>query len=316
MVIRSLCTMLVTTALICPAASVFAQSREPVLLVPDRVPSAPQNAPNALRPDEQRANPGLPGPVSTEPPAQDVRPMPPPLSVDESRPVGSPDPYRAATTTGPAAGVPGETLEQKTLRNEAAGVVLEAEATVRRLTTNSGFKTQLQQLIRDARAVMVIPNFYKAGFVLGAAYGNGVLLVRGAGGGFSAPAFYRLTAGSIGFQAGVQNNEVVMAIMTDAGLRAVMEDQFKGGANIGVTFLTVGGGAEAATTTDVGEDIYAFSHSVGLFGGAGFEGTAIEPRPEWNAAAYGAGITLDDILFNQRASSMEAQGLQAALANP
>lgn len=197
---------------------------------------------------------------------------------------------------------------------DARAALSGAEATLVRLTTTSGFKDALASLIQRARAVMIIPDFYKAGFILGAAYGNGVLLARQPDGRFSDPAFYRLTAGSIGFQAGIQTNEVIMCIMTDAGLKAVLEDQFKGGANASATFFLVGGGADASTTTDLGEDIYAFSHSVGLFGGAGLEGTAIEPRHDWNVALYGSGTTPDAILFQGRVGTPFAESLKHLLA--
>ncbi|ABC24174.1 lipid-binding SYLF domain-containing protein [Rhodospirillum rubrum] len=197
---------------------------------------------------------------------------------------------------------------------DARATILSAEATLTRMTSTTGFKDQLKTLIRRSRAVLIIPSFYKAGFLVGGAYGHGVLLVRSSDGSFSDPAFYRLTAGSFGFQFGVQDNQVVMAIMTEAGLKAVMEDQFKGGATASVSFFMVGAGAEASTTTDVGEDIYAFSQSVGLFGGAGLEGTKIEPRQSWNMAVYGAGTTVRNVLFDRRVSTPLAANLKHLLA--
>jgi lipid-binding SYLF domain-containing protein len=205
-------------------------------------------------------------------------------------------------------------MEMKnTSATDARSLIAEAEATVVRLTNNSGFKKELGQLIDRARAIMVIPSFYKAGFILGASYGNGLLMTRAADGTFSDPAFYSLTAGSVGFQAGLQENEVVMAIMTDRGLKAVMEDQFKGGANASVTFFLIGGGAEASTTLDVGQDIYAFSHSVGLFGGASLEGTAIQPKTNWNDAIYGVGATPNAILINRALTTTLAESLKRSL---
>ena len=57
----------------------------------------------------------------------------------------------------------------------------------------------------------------------------------------------------------------------------------------GMSIGTIGVGAEAATTTNVGKDIIAYSTSAGLFAGGAFEGAAIKPRKDWNAAVYGVG---------------------------
>ncbi|WP_413204631.1 YSC84-related protein [Rhodospirillum sp. A1_3_36] len=315
----------------------LAQNNGPVLLVPNS-PSQPPPATGPAYGQEfstpQATTPQRPTPQGASP----SNALPPLLESQEihTSPNGSSQPGRTAPATAPMAApvtAPSQTptpatrsdqptsqtqaLSQMEMKNtsatDARSLIAEAEATVVRLTNNSGFKKELRQLIDRARAIMVVPSFYKAGFIVGAAYGNGLLMTRGSDGTFSDPAFYSLTAGSVGFQIGVQENEVVMAIMTDAGLKAVMEDQFKGGANVSVTFLVAGGGAEASTTTDVGEDIYAFSHSIGLFSGAGLEGTAIQPKTNWNDAIYGVGATPNAILINRVLTTPLAEGLKRSL---
>ncbi|MGB0695087.1 MAG: lipid-binding SYLF domain-containing protein [Rhodospirillaceae bacterium] len=203
--------------------------------------------------------------------------------------------------------------QEESLR-EARAVIHSAEATVTRLLSEAGFSESLSGLIKDSRAVLVVPDFYKAGVIIGGSYGNGVLLVRGPDGFFSDPAFYRLTSGSVGLQLGMQNAETVIVIMTDEGLNAVMNDGFKGGANVNLTFGLIGAGADASTTSDVGEDLYAFSHNVGLFGGAGLEGTSIEPRDAWNYAFYGFTVTPEGILLNRETSHPDVFRLKNALA--
>ncbi|GEO81108.1 lipid-binding SYLF domain-containing protein [Pararhodospirillum oryzae] len=220
----------------------------------------------------------------------------------------------AAGSVGPSVSAGAGAVPVSEAAAEARALMGAAEATFVRLTADTGFGPTVRDLMTRARGVLIVPDFYKAGFFLAAAYGNGVLMARGPDGRWSDPAFYRLTAGSLGFQVGLQNNEVVMVIMTEAGLRAVMEDHFKGGATISATFFLVGGGADASTTTDIGQDIYAYSHSVGLFGGAGLEGTAIQPRTAWNEAVYGGGVTPDAILIQRVAHTDLAQGLHRALA--
>lgn len=203
-------------------------------------------------------------------------------------------------------------LDSGALR-DARALVLSSEATLYRLMSNSGVKKSLDNLLPTARGILIVPSFTRAGFLVGGAWGNGVLLARHPSGQWSSPAFYRLTAGSIGLQIGIQDNEMIYMIMTEAGLRAVMEDQFKGGATASATFLFVGGGADASTTTNVGADIYGFSQSIGLYGGLNLEGTAVEPRYNWNRAVYGEGTSPTSIVIDGRFNSPIADGLRGFL---
>ncbi len=170
---------------------------------------------------------------------------------------------------------------------DARQVLDEAAITVERVRTQ--LKPDMDDALARAKAVLVIPSFYKAGFIVGAAYGDGVLVTRQPDGTFGDPAFYRMTAGSIGLQIGMNSSEVIFAILTEKGLSAVLNDEFKLGANVGMSIGTIGVGAEAATTTNVGNDILAYSKASGLFAGGALEGAVIKPRKDWNAAVYGVG---------------------------
>ena len=170
---------------------------------------------------------------------------------------------------------------------DARHVLDEAAITVERVRAE--LKPDMDNALARAKAVLIIPSFYKAGFILGGAYGDGVLVSRLAEGGFSDPAFYRMTAGSIGLQIGMNSAEVIFSILTEKGVSAVLNDEFKLGANVGMSIGTLGVGAEAATTTNIGKDILAYSKTSGLFAGGAFEGAVIKPRKDWNAAVYGVG---------------------------
>ena len=172
---------------------------------------------------------------------------------------------------------------------DARHIIEESVITIERVSEEMKPSPDIANLLQRAKGVLVIPNYYKAGFIIGGAYGDGVLLARLPEGGFGDPAFYRMTAGSIGLQAGMQSAATVFIILTEKGLSAVLNDEFKLGANVGMTFGSIGVGAEAATTTNIGKDIVAYSTNAGLFAGGGFEGAVIRPRRDWNAAVYGLG---------------------------
>lgn len=208
-----------------------------------------------------------------------------------------------ATAARPAAAQ----VDQQRLVNSAA-------ATVERLRADPNSSQHVAPLLEGAKAVLIVPNLLKAGFILGGEYGMGVLLAKRADGGWSYPAFYTLAAGSLGIQAGVQDSEVVFAIMTDKALAALMSSAVKLGADLGLAVLVVGAGMEASTTTNLGADVYAFSRSMGLFGGGSLEGALVKPRGTWNAVYYGVGTTPEAIVVEGSASNPAADPLRDALA--
>lgn len=187
-----------------------------------------------------------------------------------------------------------------------------AAATVESLRADPHYAAQLEPLIAGAKAVLVVPELIKAGFILGGEYGMGVMLARRGDGQWSYPAFYTLAAGSFGLQAGFQDAEVVFAVMTEKGLAALMNNAVKFGADLGITLFAIGGGFEASTTTNLNADVIAFSRSVGIFGGGSLEGAVLKPRATWNAAYYGGAVTPEVILLGG-AENTKADALRAAL---
>src|SRR5262245_64949493 len=61
----------------------------------------------------------------------------------------------------------------------------------------------LRDAIKRARAVLVVPNYVRAGFVIGGSGGTGVMMARRADGGWNGPAFFDTVAGTLGPQLGV-----------------------------------------------------------------------------------------------------------------
>lgn len=187
-----------------------------------------------------------------------------------------------------------------------------AKVAVERIRAEHTPSEQLDSMLKRARGVMVIPSYYKAGFIIGGSFGDGVLMKKNEEGMFGDPAFYRMTSGSIGLQAGIQSAEILFIILTDKGLQAVLDDEFKFGANVGISIGAIGAGAEAATTTSVGNDIVAYSRNAGLFAGGSLEGSLIKPRKDWNAAVYGIDLAGTDGIVG-RNQLVYADELKAAL---
>src|SRR3546814_5318394 len=90
---------------------------------------------------------------------------------------------------------------------------------------------------------MVVPQLLKAGLIIGGELGDAVVLSRSPDGGWSSPAFYSLTGGSIGLQAGAEAKQVIIAVMTDKGLNELMSNQFEAGVDASIAVGEIGGGA-------------------------------------------------------------------------
>lgn len=155
----------------------------------------------------------------------------------------------------------------------------------------------MRDLLSRARAVFIAPQIIKASFIVGLEGGSGVLLARNPQSqAWSAPVFYTMGGGSIGFQGGGEVAELILVVMTEHGLNAILKHQFKAGADASIAVGPLGRGIEAATTSNLGADIYAFHRSMGLFGGVSVEGTVLQPRHAWNKAYYGRELTPREIL--------------------
>lgn len=143
-------------------------------------------------------------------------------------------------------------------------------------------------LIRQAKAVLIVPKLLKGGFVVGGEGGDGVLLVQHRGG-WSDPAFYALGAASFGLQAGLEQSELILLIMTQKGLDGVLRDQFKIGAQAGISVVTLGSGVEGAIGGASPPDIVVWSSSTGLYGGLTIDGSVIKAEPNQDAAYWATG---------------------------
>lgn len=197
---------------------------------------------------------------------------------------------------------------------EARSVLAASVAVVEKMREDQNFRNDIDPYLERARAALVVPAFYKGGFIIGAAYGHGVLTVRDDQGRFSPPAFYTLAGGSIGLQIGGQRVQSLFLIMTEEGLESVLSDQFKVGATAGISVATIGSNIEAATTSNLQQDILVFSHSQGAYGGGAIEGAGMTFHQEWTDALYKTATTPHMILFDRRYDLPEAKPLLAALS--
>ena len=133
-------------------------------------------------------------------------------------------------------------------------------------------KNESARLLRDhAKAVLVFPDMYKAGFLFGGQIGEGVLLRGG-----KPVAYYNSVAASYGFQAGAQRFGYALFFMNEKALEYLDKS---GGFELGVgpSIVVVDAGmGKSMTSTTLTQDVYAFIfEQQGLMGGVGIQGSKI-----------------------------------------
>ncbi len=198
-------------------------------------------------------------------------------------------------------------------QQEEQALVDRATLTIQELMSTGELTGDAIGFLQRARAVMVCPRVFRAGFILGGEGGSCVLVGRDGAGSWSSPAFYGLGSGSFGLQIGVQDAMVAMMIMTDRGLGAVMDSQFKVGADAAIALATIGGGIQGSTTAAAGADIVAIAKARGLFAGVSLSGSVLSYRPESSRAYYGREYSARQIVVAMEAHNPGSDPLRAML---
>ncbi len=170
-----------------------------------------------------------------------------------------------------------------------------------------------QRELRLAKAVVICPSVFKMGFLFAGSGGGCVLLARDVNGSWSAPAFYSIGSGSVGFQAGVQDEQLVLFIMSQRGLNAVLNTHFRLGGTAQASFATFGGGIGGSTSTALDADIVALELNKGLFAGISLEGSFLNSDAQGDSAYYGQPVGPEDLVVAMRVNNPGDDPLRAIL---
>jgi len=147
----------------------------------------------------------------------------------------------------------------------AAGIDADVDAALIKLYEE---QPVAKMLADKAVAILVFPNMVKAGFLVGAQYGEGALLKKG-----RTVGYYNSVAASYGLQAGAQSFGYVLFLMTPSAVHYLNKS---GGWEIGVgpsVVVADEGVARTLTSTTLKSDVYAFIFDQkGLMAGLGLQG--------------------------------------------
>ena len=154
-----------------------------------------------------------------------------------------------------------------------------------------------QEMLEHAHCIVIVPGLKTAAFVFGAKYGKGVLSCRNrTGAGWSAPGTVRIEGGSVGFQIGGSETDLIMLVMNERGAEKLLADKFTLGAEASVAGGPVGRTATAQTDAQMHADILSWSRSQGLFVGLALEGATLRQDLDDNANLYGKRLENRDIV--------------------
>jgi len=170
-------------------------------------------------------------------------------------------------------------------------------------------------LLDKAVCVGIVPSEVKFAFGFGGTYGRGVLVCRKGGNGqWDAPSMFTMGGASVGFQIGGKATDVVFLVMNPEGMKKLVQDSVKLGAELSVAAGPVGRSAEGATDAQLHAEILSYSRSRGLFGGASLDGAVYKQEEDGNQEIYGRRVTAKEILIDGTVPTPRAaQGLDSTL---
>src|SRR5271155_502409 len=123
-----------------------------------------------------------------------------------------------------------------------------------------------EDLLAKAQCVGVIPSLKRAGFIVGAKYGKGVVVCRTESG-WSAPSTVIVEGGSVGFQIGAGEKDLVLVVMNHRGMDHIMADKFTVGGDASAMAGPLGRSTTAETDAMLNAEILSWSRSRGIFAG-------------------------------------------------
>ncbi len=197
---------------------------------------------------------------------------------------------------------------------EAEDKRLEAAAVTLKEIMDTSDKAIPQDLFAKASCAVIIPGAKKGGFILAGQYGRGFASCRQPDGkGWTAPAAMRMEGGSIGFQAGGQETDIILLVMNQKGMERLTSSKFTLGGDASVAAGPVGRSTTAATDITMRAEILSWSRSRGVFGGISLKGSTLRPDRDVDQVIYGKEMDSKEILRGNVPTPKAAQELISLL---
>ena len=171
-----------------------------------------------------------------------------------------------------------------------------------------------EEVLSDAKCILVVPNLIKGGFIFGGKHGRGVATCR-TDAGWSAPAFVSVGGGSWGLQIGVEGVDLVMLVMNDQGFQHLLSSKFALTGEGSVAAGPVGRHASAGTDWKMNTEMLTYSRSKGAFAGLTLEGAVVEQDDDSTRAIYGKHMMFRNILSGKVSTPTSADAFMKAVSD-
>jgi lipid-binding SYLF domain-containing protein len=127
-----------------------------------------------------------------------------------------------------------------------------------------------EAVLKKAYGIAIIPHVLKDAFGIGGRYGKGLVAQKKPDGGWELPLFIQIGGGNVGLQPGVEATDVVMIFTNRDGIRPLLRDKLKIGADVLVHSA-----------------IYSYSRTKGLFARIAMDGAVVQLDNNANKNVYG-----------------------------
>jgi SH3 domain-containing YSC84-like protein 1 len=171
-----------------------------------------------------------------------------------------------------------------------------------------------EEVLSNAKCIVVVPDLIKGGFIFGGKHGRGIASCR-ASGGWSAPAFVSVGGGSWGLQIGVEGVDLVMLVMNEQGFQHLLSSKFALTGEGSVAAGPVGRHASAGTDWKMNTQVLTYSRSRGAFAGLTLEGAVIQQDDDSTRAIYGKHMMFRRILSGKVSTPESAEAFVKAVSN-
>src|SRR6202051_2053900 len=170
-----------------------------------------------------------------------------------------------------------------------------------------------EEVLSNAKCILVVPDLIKGGFIFGGKHGRGVATCRTSEG-WSAPAFVSVGGGSWGLQIGVEGVDLVMLVMNDRGLQHLLSSKFELTGEGSVAAGPVGRHASAGTDWMLNTEVLTYSRSKGAFAGLTLEGAVVEQDNDSTRAIYGKHMMFRNILSGRTSTPRSGDAFVRAVS--
>lgn len=167
-------------------------------------------------------------------------------------------------------------------------------------------------LLSRAQCIVVVPGLKGGAFGVGAKYGKGFFSCR-KGADWSAPAAVRIEAGSVGFQIGLVETDLVLLVMNRKGANRLLTTKFTLSGQGEVAGGPVGRTTTAQTDISLRAEMLSWSRSRGAFAGVSLQGATLRQDLGDNEEIYGRRLNNKQIIYGNVTWPQEGSELHSVL---